>query len=442
VRSDGQAPGTFLVGEDNAGPIGGELTFRTFDDKFEAALKNDWDNTPVRDNNGTADSVITNVATTNTEVTHTTGAAFVASQLVLFAGFGVSGNNVLAKCTTGGATSSRYVGSGITDETAPPANARMKAVGFVGASGDITATTVGGNALLATTLDFTAVLPANMAGRWVIVGGRNAGEKFATAADSGLARVSAVTAGRLSFDVVPSGWATDAGTGKTIHVYVPDFLFNGTKIYDYSWERRQLDATGGVLNEYFIGEFLDKMSLPSSAGKELNLNMDWLGLSGIPMSTTRVSGATDIAANSYQTMTSFSNTLQLAEGGVSLLNGVNCISDSSIDIANNLERVQVEGGYVINVGAFMASGKFNGYLGDGSIMAKSSNNTLSSFNRLNGYVDGNKEGYLFDCPAARYKITSDIPGANQGRKIEGTFDAEPHPTLGYTMSICRFWYRP
>lgn len=441
VRSDGQAPGTFLLDLENSGPIGGEISFRTHDDHYQSTLKGVWANTPERDNNGTADSVITDVATTNTEVTHTTGAAFVASQLVLFSGFGVAGNNGLFKCTTGGATTSRYVGSGITDESAPPAAARMKVVGFVGASGDITATTVGGNALLSTTLDFTTVLPASPVGRWLYVGGAAAGEKFATAANKGWARISAVTANRISFDVVPAGWSTDNGSGKTVQVFVGDFLKNGVTLYSYSWERQQQDLASPAY-EYFRGNMINKMTLAAQGGKEFTVSYDFVGIDGDAMGTARFASSTDIAVNTYAIMTSYRNTLQLAEGGVSLLNGVNCLSSSSIEVTNNITREQVEGGIALNIGELMASAKFDGYLGDHTIMAKSANDTASSMFRVMGYRDGNREAYVWDLPYGKYTLTSDVPGKNQGRKVTGTFEAEPHPTLGYTISLSRHWYLP
>jgi hypothetical protein len=89
-------------------------------DMLRSTFFSAWSNTNSRDNDGTADSVITDVATTNTVVTCTTGTSFVAKELVRFTGFGVSGNNGIFKCTTGSATVPRFVGSGITNEAIPP----------------------------------------------------------------------------------------------------------------------------------------------------------------------------------------------------------------------------------------------------------------------------------------------------------------------------------
>jgi hypothetical protein len=59
-----------------------------------------------------------------------------------------------------------------------------------------------------------------------------------------------------------------------------------------------------------------------------------------------------------------------------------------------------------------------------------------------GYSTDNQEGYRWDVPAIRLTPDSDIPGQNQARKVSGPYEAEPHATLGYTISVGRFWYLP
>ncbi|TIO72038.1 phage tail tube protein, partial [Mesorhizobium sp.] len=207
IRDDRMNADPIKVDEMNDGPVNGELSWpphaSPFSDWLESLFCNVWSNAPYRDNDGTADSVITAVATAGTQVTHLTGDAFVASQLVRFTGFGVAGNNGVFKCTTGGTTTSAYSGSGITDEAAPPAAARMKVVGFQGASGDITATSTG---LGSTSLDFTTL--GLKVGQWLKIGGTAAGDKFATAALNGWARIIAIAANALTLDNLPTGWAT------------------------------------------------------------------------------------------------------------------------------------------------------------------------------------------------------------------------------------------
>ncbi|TGV23899.1 hypothetical protein EN811_31160, partial [bacterium M00.F.Ca.ET.168.01.1.1] len=92
-----------------------------------------------------------------------------------------------------------YVGSGITDEAAPAAAARMKVVGFQGSSGDITATSTG---IGSTTLDFTTL--GLTVGQWIKIGGIAAGEQFATAALNTFARITAIAANALTLDNLPA----------------------------------------------------------------------------------------------------------------------------------------------------------------------------------------------------------------------------------------------
>src|SRR5215468_5239744 len=119
-------------------------------------------------------------------------------------GFPTAANNKLARVSASSVTTIVYPSATFTAETAPiPAGATVRQVGFEGASGDLAAVTVGGNGLQSTTLDFTTL--GLSPGRWIKVGdGDNAGHSFATAADNGFCRISAVT----SF---PSTWCRRAG---------------------------------------------------------------------------------------------------------------------------------------------------------------------------------------------------------------------------------------
>jgi hypothetical protein len=445
IRADGQAPGTFLTDIESSGSVAFEMKFAAWDDWFRMALKNDWARKAYRDNAGVADSVIT-AATASTDaytVTNPGGvAAFVPGHLVLATGFGQAANNSLFKALAG--TTSTNVNApaapGLTDETVPPGTAKLQAVGFEGATADITATASG---LGSTALNFTTL--GLQAGEWVYVGGTAAGNQFATAANRGWARVSAIAATALTFDVLPTGWTTDSGTGKAIQVFFGDFLKNGTTIYSASFERQQLGIAVPTY-EYFNGQFLNNLQMQIAGAKEIDLSAEFLGLGGDPIATSRKAGSTDIAASSvYGTMTATANIGDLVEGGVSVMGGTNCMIGATLRVQNNISRDALPGPLgtaAITVGAFMVSGNIDTYLGDQTILAKGINDTPSSFSFPVGYASGNREGYRVDLPYIKLAPDSDIPGANQGRKVSGPFEAEPHPTLGYTMSIGRFYYLP
>jgi hypothetical protein len=442
IRADGQAGGSFLLDLSNAGALAIELKFKHWDSFFESALRNRWVNKAVRDNNGVADSVITDVNATGGVVTCTTGTAFAANHICLASGFGLAANNGIFNCTTGSATVPAFNSQGLLSEPVPPAAARIRAIGFIAPSAaDITAVAAG---LASTVADFTTF--GIVVGEWHWIGGTAAGNKFATA-PRGWARVGAIAAHLLTYDILPTGWVVDAGVGKTLQVFFGDFLPNGTTspFFDsYSFEGQQRDLAA-VNYEYFTGDFLNNATISLAGGKEIDASFDWLGMGGTAMSTTRFAGSTDVAALTYGTLTASANVGDLIEGGVSLLTGANCMSGASIKIANNVTRDVVVGplgSAAIIFGAFTVNGNVDTYLGDATILAKGPNDTLSSFSTMIGYSSGNREAYRVDMPAIRLTPESGISGANQARKVSGPFEAEPHATLGYTISLGRFAYLP
>ncbi|TGP28202.1 hypothetical protein EN875_032095 [Mesorhizobium sp. M2D.F.Ca.ET.232.01.1.1] len=334
LRDDRMNADPIKVDEMNDGPVNGELSFPVdkspFSDWLESLFCNTWSNTPFRDNDGTADSVITNVATSGTQVTHLTGDAFVAGQLVRFAGFGVSGNNGVFKCTTGGTTTSAYAGSGITDEAAPPAAARMKVVGFQGASGDITASS---NGLASTLLDFTTL--GLKVGQWVKIGGTAAGDKFATAALNSWARIIAIAANALTFDNLPAGWATDSGTSKTIKVFIGDTLKNGVATISQTLERGFLDQS---VPTYIAqqGMVVDQGVFNFATKQIAKWTMTFGGMTGSEGATTLDASPDDATTNAI--MAAAVNVGRIAENGTTI-GGPNFIESVDITIKNNLRMI-------------------------------------------------------------------------------------------------------
>jgi hypothetical protein len=216
IRSDRMNADPILVGQTNGGAVNIEFHYPVqnsgLDYFIASAMVAAWTNTPTRDNDGTADSVITDVAaTTGVMTVSSTGGTFVVGHLIRNSNFTNSGNNGLFRITTGSATAPAVGASIFTNETAPPATARIKVVGFQGASGDITATATG---LGSTTLDFTTL--GIVAGQWLKISAEGGAYSFATAALADWVRVTAITATALTFDNRPSGWTTDSGTSDRL----------------------------------------------------------------------------------------------------------------------------------------------------------------------------------------------------------------------------------
>lgn len=290
LRADRMTSDSIQVGLTSGGSLPWEFHYPVpnspEDIDIQSAFYNTWTNTPNRDNDGTADSVITDAGTTPNTVAVTTGPAFVIGQLVRTTGFTNSGNNTISRVTTGGTTSFVASGTTFTAETAPPGTARAKVVGFAGTSGDIAAAAGG---LTSTTLDFTTL--GLVAGMWIKIGGTAAGDRFATAALNSYARITAIAAHALTLDNLPTGWTTDAGTGKTIKVWYPDYIINGTTQSSSSIERGYL---GQGTPTYILqpGMVVNQYSMSITAKQIITGTCTYVGMSGT-QSTSSVDASPD-----------------------------------------------------------------------------------------------------------------------------------------------------
>lgn len=439
IRSDRQVLDAILVGESASGDIGIELSFQTIDDHLEEAVQGAWSTKPNVVNTG-SNTPISALTTTTVTVT-SGGAAFLAGMLCVLQGFPTTANNNVAKVVASNTSSTVvFPASSWTAETAAIAvGAYLRAVGFQGASADITATASG---IASTVLDFTTL--GLVVGEWVKLGGTAAGTQFATAANNGWARISAIAAHALTFDILPTGWTTDSGTGKTIRMFFGDVLRNGTTTYSSTIERQYTDQAVPTY-EYLSGLSVDKLTIPLGAQKIATATVSYTGASTLSQ-TSRLSGATDTAAPTTDIFNTTSNLFGAIEGGSPLI-GPDFVLSMSMTINNNL-RPQIALGSLSPVG--IGNGEFNlslsldYYMGDNTIYSKLLSNTLSSFSfRLQDTAgeNPNNAAYVFDMPSLRYTAGApSVPGKNQDVMMNMTAQALMHATLGYTLHISRMWY--
>ncbi|WP_029002723.1 phage tail tube protein [Azorhizobium doebereinerae] len=440
IRSDRQVTDLILTGVQAGGNQAGELSFSAADDDFEEALQGTWLNKPSV-TVLTADTEISDVSATTLTVA-SGGAAFKAGHICLLSGFPTPANNKLARVASATATSVVFPASTFLPETAPiPVGAVLRSVGFEGASGDIVATVTGGNALTSTVLDFTT-LGLNK-GEWVKIGGGSAAASFATAANNGWARVSDISANRLSLGIVPSGWSADTGTGKALQVFAGDFLTNGTNLISSAFERQYLDHSP-VTYEYLTGQCIDQLSMSVQQQAIVTYEVTWLG-SNATTATTRASGASDLAAPAKQVLNASADVGRIAFDG-SAITGPNYVMSANFSINNNLRRQNAVGSIAaigVGNGEFSVTGTLETYFGDASILAKIMGNSLTSFDLRVGRTDGGKEKLAFDFPAIKLSSGSpSVSGKNADVTISAGFQAIMDPVLGYTMSVGRLWYTP
>ena len=341
LRDDRMTADPIKVGEETGGPVNVEMHFPQQDSIlrgfFESLFFGASVNTPSRDNDGVADSVITDVANSTQTVTVTNpagGGTYAIGHLVRHTGFGQAANNGLFRVSTGGSTSYICAGAGMANETAPAAAARSKVVGFQGASGDITATATG---LGSTALDFTTLGLA--VGQWIKIGGTGAAFQFNTGLLNTWARITAIAATALTLDNLPPGWTTDAGTGKTIRVFFGDRLRNGTTQSSHTIERGFLgQSTPTYISQ--VGQVAMQGEFRFEKKRPITGSFTFMGLGGAE-STTTLDASVDPAPSiaSFPIFAGSADVGRVAEAGAQLTTP-NWCSSIALSINNNGRMIE------------------------------------------------------------------------------------------------------
>lgn len=339
---------------------------------LESTFYANWVNTPTFFNDGTADSVITDAGTTtDTYAVVSGGASVVAGHLVQASGFTNAANNQIFRVASSSATT--IVGSSLslTAEAAPPAAAKLKVVGFRGASGDVTATTTG---LASTALNFTTLGLA--VGMKVKIGGTADATTFAflvsagaTARANAWGRITAIAATALTLDNLPVGWTTDAGTSKTISVWFGDHIKNGVTQITMTKEIGFMDQT---VPTYItnVGMTVNTNDISVTARQVITSTIAWTGQGG-GQSTTSLDASPD-AATTGRVMAAHANVGRIGENGVTLI-APNWARALTFQINNNQRTIEDIGStspVAVNPGECTVTGRIETYFGDNVMLQK------------------------------------------------------------------------
>lgn len=377
-------------------------------------------------------------------------AGFLVNHLISAKNFLSSQNNGL-KHVTASAAGSITIDTALIVDAAPAAAAQLEAVGIRGASGDIALTVVGANVLLTSTvLDFTTL--GLSLGEWVYVGGDLAVNSYATAADTGYARIGAIAVHVLMFDLTSFAPVADAGAAKLIDIYFGKVIQNaniGTlvKRRTYQLERTLGNDGVGVQSEYLVGAVPDAFTLNIPQTAKLAADLTFVGMDvesrsgtlGIKTGT-RVALLGEAAYNtSHDVYLS-----RLAVVDPTTLNPLPLYGFASAIkvVLNNAavpnKAIGTLGGFSVAVGDFAVSGTLTAYFSTIAAIA---------FLRANANVclqlivaRGNC-GFVVDMPLITLggggnKVVKDKP-----IEVDITTDAAKCPN-GYTLMTCFFEYLP
>lgn len=431
IRATREVTDAVNVGARNSGGFNFELSYGAFDDFIAGAMFNTWTET-AEITNSASDTEITQVTdSSDTFTVASGGGSFKAGHLIRTSGFTNAANNGLFRVAS--STGTTVVAGGtptLTDEAAPPLGARIKVVGFRGASGDITATSTG---LGSTALDFTTL--GLQVGQWIKIGGSTAGEQFATAALNDWARVTAIAATALTLDNRPTGWTTDSGTSKTITVYVGDVIKVGTTKKSFTIEKAYL---GQDTPKYIVfkGMVPGTLELNFQVGQILNGRVSFLGTDADVNSASLDASPTAAPTNSV--MNAINDIARISENG-SAVTGPNYIQSMTLTINNALrEQVGIGTFGLVGIGAGDAEiqGNMTTYFGSYDLYERFINNTASS---LFSVVRKSGKGYVFSAPNVKLMNgTVQSGGRNQDVLVNCGYMALYDSTTATSFQIDRF----
>lgn len=439
IRPDRMTADPIKVGETNSGPVNTEISFPVDQTAYSiflaSAFCSAWGNAPVRDNDGAAGAIITGVTATAGTIAVTAGPAFAVGHLLRTTGFSAAGNNGLFRITTGSATAPAVGAALLTDEPLPAATARVKVVGFQGVAGDLVAVADG---LTATALNFTTLGLA--VGAAVKVGGTGAAFRFATEANNGWARIVGIAAGKLTLDTLPSGWATDAGAGKTLRVFFGDRIKNGVEKRFMTLERGFM---GQAVPTYVqqAGMLVDQMQVNLETGATARATYTFLGLNGVASTTSLDDTPDDVTSAGI--MSAAVHVGRISEMGGAII-GPNWVRSVQITLNNNSRAIEAirgdgkVGPVAINTGECAVEVQLNTYFGSAAAYQAYLAGTPTSFSAVMA-----KEGQAMVWTIPRLTRTDGSPnaaGKNQDVMIQFTATASKDDLVGAHLTLDRLEY--
>lgn len=432
LRTDRQIPDQTTVAVKASGDLNFELSFNALDDFFEEVLQGAWSPKPTIVSTGTGMSI----SSTSTINVSAGGTLFVTGMIVQTSGFATAANNKTAIVVSSTSTTIVFAASTFVNDSSSQAGATVRAVGIQASSGDIAATTGG---LSSTALDFTTIDTA--AGDWIKIGGAAMAAQFATAADNTFVRVTTVAAHALTCDNLPTNWAADTGSGKTISIFFGDTVTNGTTFWTSTIERNYTDQATPTF-EYYTGSATDKLSLSMQASQIVTGSVSMVSQNAA-YQTSRASGATDIAAPTYAVLNATSHFGRIGFGGASVV-GPDFVMTATVEFANNITPAMAVGSLgavAMTDGDFNVTGTLDVYFGDISIITNLLNNAPTALNFRIGNTIGNDETYVIDFPQVKLS-SAQINDVTKNRPVMQNigYRAVLSPTYGYTAKICRFFY--
>lgn len=374
-----------------------------------------------------------------------------AGTLVYARGFTNSANNGLHVVDTGSTTTDLLTTSTLVAEASPPTEATVEVCGVQGNSGDIQVNSDGN--LISTTLDFTTL--DLTVGQAIWVGGVADATRFGTAAspadERGFARITAIAANLLTLDKKSTTWTTNAGTGKTIHLYFGRFLRNVSvddadyleRSFQFEGAYPDLEAVGTDGYEYSVGNFCNEMAINLPLTDKATVTFGFVGTDTEAATTTRKTGAaTPVEPKQTVAFNTSSDIGRLRITEVDESGLTTYFKNLTLTLKNNVspEKVLgVLGAAFMNTGNFEVDIEAQALFSNRDVTAAIRNNTTVTMDFSLRNDDG---GLFFDIPACTLGGGDKEFPENETVLINIPAMAFEDPTLGTSIGMSLFGYLP
>lgn len=349
---------------------------------------------------------------------------FDAGHLILASGFGVAANNGL-KTVVAVSSGVLEVVEALAAET-PPVGARLRAVGRVFAEDALSISVSSGVVTLAYGAGGFNAMTELIPGAWIFIGGDASGKRFAD--NVGYARIKTKTNTAIVFDDVTwASPATEAGTGKTIQIFIGTIIKNENnpaliKRRSYNIERTLGEGDTDVQAEYLEGAIPNEFTLNIAQADKLTADLSFIALDNTHRSGESGDEIKDgdriaaIAEDCFNTSSDIYRTkmaiLDPATSSPTPLFGY--ITEADISINNNVspnKAVGVLGAFDASAGNFEVSGSATAYFSNVAAIQAVRNNADVGFSMIGA---ARNAGFVFDIPllglgGGRLNVEKDAP---------------------------------
>lgn len=347
----------------------------------------------------------------------------------------------------------------VGDTTATDTAGNITKVGHQFASGDAEIDVSGvWPALITTTYDLRqlGVIP----GEWIYIGGDLAATVFASAENNGYACVYSVAQNKIEFHKTANTMVDDAGTGKTIRIFLGRVLKN-ERDSDIKRRTYQLERTLGapdeaqptqVQSEYLVGAVADTLEFTINTADKVTATLGFIatdneqrtGVQGLKSGTRAVLKESDM----FNTSVDFKriNLSSYVTGNAAPAPLFAFVQELSLSINNNCEpnkAIAKLGAFEVTAGTFEVSAELNVYFASVEAVQYVRQNADTT---LDFHMVSNNQGISVDLPMltlgdGRLDVSQD-EAITLPLTCDAATGAKFNPNMDHTALIVFFDYLP